>query len=205
VAGLPMPLEDMDLIVEPRYPLAHVFKRAAPPADDYEDHCVLRNRFYSTHKRRDILVWREPSGKIEWGAHGGVHHFDLDLHTMAASVAWGVEQESNALQLLASMLPHHAFKKYLMTGMFLERSERSGVWYFFRRLKPTVAASDKSGSMKILCTLCAHSIGYYSGTYAGAMCPTDDIISHLMMMRADESRYWSRCNQHPSWRPEAGL
>lgn len=204
-AGLPMPLTDMDLVVEPKYPLAHVFKPVEKALDDYESGCTLRNRFYSSVKRRDVLVWTEPGGRVEWGVHGTVHHFDIDLQTMAASVAWGVEQEARALQTLAEMLPHHAFKKYLLTGSFIERSDRSGVYYFFRRLKPTVAASGSTGAMRILAVLCQHPIAYYAGTWAGAMCPTDDVIAHLSLMRGDESLYWRRCNQHPAWRPEAGL
>lgn len=40
---------------------------------------------------------------------------------------------------------------------------------------------------------------------AGAMCPTDDVIAHLSLMRGDEKMFWRRCNQHPAYRPEAGL
>ena len=43
------------------------------------------------------------------------------------------------------------------------------------------------------------------GSWAGAMVPTDDVIAHLSLMRGDEHMFWKRCNQHPSWRPEAGL
>jgi hypothetical protein len=203
--GLPMPLEDSDLTVDPRYPLAHVFKPKEQVTDEYDTACKMRNTFYSHHKRRDILIWSEADGKIEWGTSGGVHHFTQDLETMGASVAWGIEQESAAIQLLATMIPHHAFKKYLLTGMFLERSERSGVFYVFRRLKPTVATSGATGDMKIIAVLCMHPIAYYSGTWAGAMCPTDDVIAHLSLMRGDEALYWRRCNQHPAYRPEAGL
>jgi hypothetical protein len=37
------------------------------------------------------------------------------------------------------------------------------------------------------------------------MCPTDDVIAHLALMRGDEAMFWRRCNQHPPYRPEAGL
>ena len=94
-------------------------------------------------------------------------------------------------------------KQYLLTGMFLETSKRSGVHYLFRRLRPTVAISPSS--TKILCTLCLHPIGYYAESWAGAMCPTDDVVAHLMLMRADEPMFWRRANQHAPWRPEAGL
>ena len=203
-AGLPMPLQDMELVVEPRYPLAHVYK--PKPIEDGFNGAKIRNRFYSIMKRRDVVVWQEPnSEKVTWGCHGTTHHFDIDVQTMAASEAWGIEQEGAALQTLAGLLPHHAFKRYLLSGMFVEQSERSGVYYFFRKLKPTVAASAATGSMKIIATLCQHPIAYYAGSWAGAMTPTDDVIAHLMLMRGDEALYWRRCNQHPAFRPEAGL
>ena len=77
----------------------------------------------------------------------------------------------------------------------------------FRRLKPTVAISLKGTdkSPRILCALCLHPIAYYEDSWAGAMCPTDDVIAHLALMRGDEAMYWRRANQHPPWRPEAGL
>jgi hypothetical protein len=205
-AGIPMPLEDADLVIEPRYPLAQVLG-PQPTVKQYPEQpqSKIRNTFYSVHRRSDIIVWNEPDGKLQWGVSPCIHHFKNDMETMACSVAWGIEQESKALQLLASMLPHHAFKKYLLTGMFVEQSERSGVYYFFRRLKPTIAASGASGTMRILAALCMHPIAYYAGTWAGAMCPSDDVCAHLSLMRGDEALYWRRCNQHKAHRPEAGL
>ena len=64
---------------------------------------------------------------------------------------------------------------------------------------------DHSGGVRILACLCMHTIGYYRDTWAGALCPTDDVIAHLILCRGDERLYWSRCNQHAPGRPEAGL
>jgi hypothetical protein len=50
-----------------------------------------------------------------------------------------------------------------------------------------------------------HPIAYYHGSWAGAMCPTDDVIAHLSLMRGDEAMFWKRSTQHPAYRPEAGL
>jgi hypothetical protein len=123
---------------------------------------------------------------------------------------WGIEQEGRAVQLLGQMLRHRAFKQYLLTGMFIETSRRSGVTYIFRKLRPTVAlAPTRPGreqqSIRILACLCMHPIAYYEGSWAGAMCPTDDVIAHLALMRGDEHMFWKRCNQHPPHTPEAGL
>jgi hypothetical protein len=204
-AGIPMPLDDCPLTVEPRYPRAAelmTFGRSIETAD--EPTPVMRNRFHSMHKRCDIVIW-DQGDRIEWSLHRAIHSLDNQIQTIGASVAWGIEQEANALQLLATLLPHHAFKKYLLTGAFLESSARSGISYVFRKLRPTVAIKQHGDRLKILACLCAHPIAYYQGSWAGAMTPTDDVIAHLLMMRADEKLYWRRCNQHPSWRPEAGL
>lgn len=210
-SGIPMPIEGMPLVIEPKYPmgaaLAEIGQKPQPEVDPDAGKKV-RNRFYSCAHRSDILIWEE-DGKIAWGKVPVFHHLTHDLLTLGASEAWGIEQEHRAVQLLGTLVRHRQLKQYLLTGMFLERSERSGVTYLFRRLKPTVAIDARSNSDKescrILCTLCMHPIAYYAGSWAGAMCPTDDVIAHLMMMRGDEPMLWRRANQHPPYRPEAGL
>jgi hypothetical protein len=56
-----------------------------------------------------------------------------------------------------------------------------------------------------LASLCLHAIGYYDGSFAGVMVPTDCVISHLMLCRADEHLYWRKANQHPAEVPQAGI
>jgi hypothetical protein len=204
-AGIPMPLEGEQLIVEPSYPFAPAFARKADPADD--DGWRLRNSWYSRRDQCEILIM-EKEGKISWGRLAAMNHIRHDLRTLGCSAAWGIEQEGRAVQLLGTMLRHHAFKQYLLTGMFIETSKRSGVTYIFRKLRPTIALAPqrgRKGSMRMLCALCMHPIAYYADSWAGAMCPTDDVIAHLALMRGDEAMFWRRCNQHPPYRPEAGL
>lgn len=209
-AGIPMPLDDHPLVVEPRYPRAAALMALGRTAvaggieDAKPQKRQLRNRFFSSHKRCDIVIFNE-AGKVDWGAHPAIHNLDNQLSTMGASVAWGIEQEAAALRMLAELTSHHSFKMYMLTGAFLETSHRSGVTYMFRRLRPTIALRNDGDEMRILCSLCMHAIGYYQGSFAGAMCPTDDVISHLMLSRGDEPKYWSRCNQHPAFRPEAAI
>ena len=216
-AGIPLPIDDAKLVIEKKYPHAQALmllggttQTAAEVPEDQRisAHYKKRSHFYSTHHRCLIVVLEhKETGAITWAFAPMVHHFRQDLMTMACSVAWGIEQESQALQLLATLLKHHAFKKYLLTGMFLESSERSGLTYMFRRLKPTVVITPRGedGNSQILCALCMHPIGYYEDSWAGAMCPTDDVIAHLQLMRADEPRFWKRSNQIRAYRPEAGL
>ncbi len=169
----------------------------------------VRNEFWS-HRYRATIQVLEKNGRVVGGFKPGFHHIGYSLQTMANSDVWGIEQEQRALQLLGTMIRHVQFKRYLMTGMFLEQSKRSGVTYLFRRLKPTVAlrpwrsgATDEPAT--ILACLCQHPIAYYESSWAGAMCPTDDVIAHLTLMRGDEHLFWKRSTQHPPHRPEAGL
>jgi hypothetical protein len=206
-SGYPMPLEDLPLTVEPTYPRAAEIMAAfrKPVVDDPEyAGAKIRNTFWSWRWRCDITVW-ERNGKIEFGRGGFGTQVAEILSTLGAADAWGVEQEAAAVQTLATLLPHRNFKQYMLTGMFLEKSRRSGTYYLFRRLRPTLAISFKHSSPRVLCALCMHPIGYYSGSWAGAMCPTDDVLAHLMLMRGDEVMFWRRSNQHPAWRKEAGI
>ncbi len=197
----------MPLIIEPTYPYASLMeigrdKEEEPPKEKIE----FVNKWFSSKHRCDVHVVRV-DGKVRHFLTPAVHHIKHDLTTLGCSDVWGIEQEQAAIQLLGTMLRHRPFKQYLLTGMFLEKSKRSGVTYLFRRLKPTIAIADgpPEVGMVILAALCMHPIAYYEGSWAGAMCPTDDVIAHLSLMRGDEAMFWRRCNQHPAYRPEAGL
>ena len=37
------------------------------------------------------------------------------------------------------------------------------------------------------------------------MCPTDEVIAHLLMMRGSEEKFWANANQHPIDHPNAGV
>lgn len=207
-AGYPMPLADLPLVIEPTYPRAAKIMEVTR-SRDHDDpempaNVRVRNSFWSWHYRQHITVF-ERDGKIRWAPSGVTNRLDLELATLGASDAWGIEQEHNALNLLASMLKHRQFKQYLLTGMFAERSARSGVHYLFRKLRPTLAFTAREERMRIMCALCLHPIGYYEGSWAGAMTPTDDVVAHLSLMRGDEAMFWRRANQHPAYVREAGI
>lgn len=209
-AGIPMPIEDQPMVVHPSYKFAQLFQdtddkaRAANGNDQAPETQRLVNSWWSDRLRSTVVIFEE-NGRRDWGLIPGVHSFKQTMQTLGASDAWGIEQEANAQQLLAALVRHRQMKQYLLTGMFLETSPRSNITYLFRRLRPTIAILTAKGESKILAALCLHPIAYYEGSWAGAMCPTDDVIAHLMLMRGDEPMFWRRANQHPSWRPEAGL
>ena len=205
-AGIPIPFDDQRLVIEPSYPFAEVVSQMGPerePDPDMEGVRVVNRWFSKRHRTTVAIVEKDGKRMLALGTFN--RRFDMDLMTLGCAPAWGIEQEGAAVQTLGRLVRHHPFKSYLLTGMFLETSPRSQITYCFRRLKPTVAISFRTGETKLLAALCMHPIGYYEDSWAGAMCPTDDIIAHLMLMRGDEHMLWKRCYQHPPNRPEAGL
>lgn len=203
-AGLPMPLEGERLQVEPTYPFAEGLMQIGKKESEESVELKVRNSFYSTHRRSDIVIYEE-NGRAKWGLVPAIHSLDKQMRTLGCMDAWGIEQESTAVHLLGQLVRHRQFKQYMLTGSFLETSKRTGITYMFRRLRPTVAINTKGKTCKVMCALCLHPIAYYADSWAGAMCPTDDVIAHLMLMRGDEPMFWKRANQHPAYRPEAGL
>jgi hypothetical protein len=217
-AGLPMPIPRLRLTVEETHPwrdrilamqeIIHEDPEKAPDDDEAEtadNPWTVRNQWFS--RRLGVQVGILTDGQrvaSSWlGSYDYVRRFKFAIDTMQAGDAWTVETEITAQQRLGELLAHrpHLFKYYQLTGSFIETSARSGVTYLFRRCRPTVAFRND----RVLCTLCLHPIGYYDETHAGSMCPTDDVIAHLLMMRADEPFFWRRANQHAPWMPESGL
>lgn len=204
-AGIPMPITDERLVIEPSYPFAKDFPTTEPEEIPAGERLKVRNRWYSKRHRGTVIVVEDENGRVgvTYGAGKGI---DLEMSTIGCSFAWGVEQEHRALKLLGSLVRPVQFKQYLLTGLLLEKSKRTGIFYIFRKLRPTVALrATKDDRLRILAALCMHPIGYYAGSWAGAMCPTDDVIAHLMLMRGDEPMFWRRANQHGPHSPEAGL
>lgn len=206
LAGIPMPLAGERLVVEPSYPHAEALAAMGAQPEPHDDEgWSLVNQWYSRRLRCDILVMRDAQGRVSHGKLPAFHHIGYDLRTLGCSDAWGLEQEHRALQLLGGMIRHRQMKQYVLTGMFLETSRKSRLTYMFRRLKPTVALSLAGDTTRILAALCMHPIAFYAESWAGGMCPTDDVVAHLSLMRGDEAMLWRRSNQHPPYRPEAGL
>ena len=206
-AGIPMPIEGHPLVIEPEYALGRGLEAIGKANHEpLPEGFNLRNVFWSKRYQSDIYIWDEPDGTLHWAAMPR-SRFELLANTIDCAYAWGLEQEARAIQLLGTLIKHHQFKMYMLTGVFVESSKRSGIMYMFRKGRPTLALSSNSPGdrAKCLCALCMHPIGYYEDSFAGAMTPTDDVIAHLQLMRADEPMFWRRCNQHSPTHPNAGI
>ncbi len=203
-AGLPMPLSTAEMVIHPKYPYASIFNRRTEPDAGNPDPEII-NAWWSKRLRVYVTIFKE-NGQLLWAkipASGGIKQ---SIETMGCVNAWIVDAELRALEKLREMVNDYKFRCWLLTGMFVETSPRSGVTYLFRRLRPTVAFRPQaSGESKPIAALCLHPIGYYQDTWAGAMCPTDECIGHLTLMRGDEHDFWKQSNQISPERPEAGL
>ncbi|MGE3278044.1 MAG: hypothetical protein AB7O67_23275 [Vicinamibacterales bacterium] len=212
--GLPMPIPGLTLTLEPKNPFRDICEQveaaqAEPaPAAESDDPVEVVNVWFSRTLQRDVVIARDRTGVRAYTLGTSVSdRMRAMVQTIGAAAAWHLDTEMTAIDLLATLVKPHIFDSYLMTGMFLETSQRSQVTYVFRRARPTLALrpSLHGGDMVGLCALCLHPIGYYQETFAGSMTPTDDVIAHLMLMRGDEPMFWRRANQHPLWHPTAGL
>lgn len=225
-AGYPIPLAEFPLMLEPRFPFPGIgeidLSNELTPEEQRERR--LMNAFDAAWSRRFEIVneWISRSRCqrvviLRSRATGKILHRTIPsrspymrltplLNTMGASRVWDPKAEINAVCRLSEMISESAYRYYVMSGGFIETSPRSGVTYWFRKIFPTVAlASTPSGRMKILTTLCMHPIGYYCETFAGCMAPTDDVIAHLIMMRADERKFWSKARQISPYEVASGL
>jgi hypothetical protein len=216
-AGYPTLVDGVRLHMEERWPDAPRWEAFYMPVpgeettrvcgdDAVREDVHLRNRWFSEPLGLYVSLWqvgRQIELTLSSASLGA--RADMLLQTIGAARAWDMNAEIKAMSKLGDLVTEWAWRCYFLTGTFLETSPRSGVTYVFRRLRPTLAMKHTGKAFEILAALCLHPIGYYVGSYAGAMVPTDDVIAHLLLMRGDEHKFWRQANQHEPRRPEAGL
>jgi len=206
-AGAPA-LADTDLVLEPRHPLyenlngcsiENLTKKKEPDAPvDYK----LVNSWFSFKRDSQVYIFREANGRTTHSEikNAGIRMRHL-MHTLGNSQYIKVDAELKAIQTLMPLINRNQFRTYMVSGMFVESSKRSGVAYVFRKNRPTLAIRGNT----YIAALCLHPIGYYDTSWLGVMAPTDDVIAHLLMMRANEHKFWAKANQHAVWVPQSGV
>jgi hypothetical protein len=217
-SGMPLPVPGLDLVLEPRYKRQSIaefrweecydengnrISLEKPPVSEPSDYRTA-NSWWSERLKAKIYILKDSRGHVRLG--GEIESPLLfTLRTLQAAAAWPLEAEKKAMNKLAKMIPAEMFELYQLTGHFSEVSARSQVTYLFRRGRPTIAMREVGEEFHVLCALCLHPIGYYGQTWAGVMCPTDEVIAHLLMMRGSEEKYWANANQHSIEHPAAGV
>lgn len=201
-AGFPIPIEGESLVLHPNEAEYKKQVYAAQAAinkveGEANTEISIRNSWFNRKHGVHVVLFLE-NGIAKVAYHKPDPIWLRDLRTVGiASSIWTAQQEQKAIELLATLVSEHQLRCYLTTGTFLETSKRSGVIYLFRKLRPTIALSTyNQDACKPICSLCMHPLAHYVSTHAGAMCPTDDVISHLVMMRGDEHRFWKVSNHH---------
>jgi hypothetical protein len=212
--GVPVPVDHVRLVMEPRYPMPRLTGFKLPRAEDRaptesQDFEVI-NSWHCFRRGLRVFVCRESNGKSTacFLSDGSGARLTYWMNTLgvAAGHVWDPNTETRALEKLRSLVSAHAFNCYQLAGGFLETSPRSGVQYVFRKLRPTIALRPGSdGNVRVIAVLCMHPLGYYEESWAGVMCPTDDVIAHLVLMRGDEHRFWKKANHHEQSAASAGI
>jgi hypothetical protein len=217
-SGLPVPVVGLSLVLEPRYKhkSLETFRwkecydengvRHAIPEEPLPQASDFRrvNSWWNDKYQVTIVVFQDKQGRARFSVVKE-DRLSFTLRTLEAAAAWPVEAEEKAQKKLASLIREDLFELYMLTGHFSEASKRSQVTYLFRKGRPTIAMREIEEGSYWLGALCLHPIGYYGDTWAGVMCPTDEVIAHLLMMRGSEEKYWANANQHPLDRPAAGV
>ena len=217
-SGLPIPVPGLRLVLEPRY--KNKFMENFSWKECYDENGIRHaiepeqpsqpsefrkiNSWWNNKYQVSIVVCHDKSGHARFIVETQ-DRLSFTLRTLEAAAAWPVEAEQKALKKLASFIREDLFELYLLTGHFTETSKRSQLTYLFRKGRPTIAMRESEEGSYWLCALCLHPIGYYGNTWAGVMCPTDEVIAHLLMMRGSEEKYWANANQHPIDHPAAGV
>jgi hypothetical protein len=217
-SGMPLPVPGLSLVLEPRY--KHPGIADFRWQECYDEHGVAQpieeeppsqpseyrrvNSWWNAKYQVRVIVLQNKQGRARIGLDPD-GRLAFTIRTLDAAVAWPIEAEQKAQEKLAKLIPAPSFQLYQLTGHFAELSKRSQVTYLFRRGRPTIAIRQNEAGGCPLCALCLHPIGYYADTWAGVMCPTDEVIAHLLMMRGSEEKYWANANQHPVDHPSSGV
>lgn len=213
-AGLPTPVQEARLVVAkktPHYERLNGFRLGASNEVEPIDEADLLKPVNSWRTRENVrvIVYHTKDGRAQYGMDGAGagERVRSMIDCLGISLTMDMAAEERAMETLRGLIKPHMFNAYRMLGYFIESSPRSGLVYLFRRLATTVVfkCHDDPRQSRVLCALCLHPIAFYDQTPMGAMVPTDDVIAHLVMMRADEHMFWRKANQHESDAPGAML
>lgn len=153
---------------------------------------------WDTKDNRTVSVINTNMGPVAWYefTEGDRLRKFMTTLTMRMDSQISAESEMKALELLKTKINESQYRCYILNGAFPEQSKKSDLHYMFRKGHPTLALSwHGEFEGKVLAALCLHPYGWYPYSFAGVMCPTDEVICQLLMMRADEHKFWAKSGQ----------
>ena len=135
-----------------------------------------------------------------------LRRFNFMIETIGRRAMYcDVSAELTARRRLFQELAQHQQDAYTVSDAFIEIG-RSGIRYILRKNRPTIAIRRaQDGTERVLCALCMHPVAYYDETWAGTLPPSDEVLSHLLMIRANEKLYWRKSNQIPPEKVNSGV
>lgn len=215
--GLPLPsmyAMNRQMVMAKGVPLRHVIER--PARTELEESLAGKIKVRNSWSKlgdAEIAIVETEEGPFAFPRYHAGWRLQklLDTSFLRSGTSQTAEAELRAMESLKQRINNRQWESYILSGIFPEKSERSDIHYFFRKGYPTIAASYHEGIKPgydqghILACLCLHPIGYYQGSYCGMMCPTDEVICHLLLMRSDERKYWSQCGQWSASDPRSGI
>jgi len=193
----------------PKNPFTYGKPNKPKPTEEELDGLRLVNAWRPTPT--SVQVYEDNKGRFKLRIPDAHMRFRTLMDTLIVRAgAVVVHNEYRALQLLVTKINQNQWESYILSGAFPETSKRSGVTYIFRKGFPTIAMRERmlpegGAKREFLAALCMHPLAYYEDTFAGSYPPTDEVLAHLLLMRADEHAFWKRYNQHELTDPLSGI
>jgi hypothetical protein len=229
--GIPVPRDgDPSFSLESRHPHRQLLEDAAclhDPAElrrmvswyrcaeaaalEPETALTWARSWYSDRLQADVDVYQTKAGRYVLGGPPRrvsavwMDRLYLFSRTQLAARRFSLRAERRAQQRLRAVVSLQQWRAYMVTGAFAEVSPRSGVTYWLRRLRPTIALTHRLGRRGVRTALCLHPVGYHNESFAGLLAPSADVFTHLMLLRCDEHRFWRTAEQHSFADPRSGL
>ena len=168
---------------------------------------TIRNAWEELGDRSVSVVNTNEGPMALWHYHAGNRGRKwIDGLTARMDSPLTAEAEERAVVLLKTKITPSQYRCYLLNNAFPEQSKRSGIFYFFRKGLPVIALSYHGyPEGRIIACLCLHPYGYFEGTHAGVMTPTDEVISQVLLMRANEKKFWGKSGQWSVKDPRSGM
>lgn len=178
---------------------------------DYETHHYFQTSKAYKGQLYDVWIVRYKNGRFgvrkRRTTNPFVERLNFHMKTFENLSAYGIPQaERKARRKLLTYLNDWQKDTLLLSQTICEIG-RSGVVYYIRINKPTLAFRPRPDrdEANFLCSMCLHPLAYYSGSWAGTLCPSDEMLSHLLLIRSNEHFFWRKANQYPMSAEQSGI